>query len=292
MEYSETKCEVFQADEKTKLLAHIWLPKKVSAIFLAIHGGMAHAGDWVTPALYFKDRGVATFALDLRWHGTYPEYNKGGKVYFHIDSYDEYISDIHNFYLWIRKQYPKIPIFILSHSNGALIALEYVLGVGQQTDIKGIIVSSPWLKNRVEVPAVARALGKVLAVLAPNLALTSPPLTDNLTHDAAITARHHADEESGLRGTKFSPRLGVESAKAQAWVLGNMPNWKKFPLFGVIAGQDRLADPEESEKALGQIPEKLLHLEKYPENYHENFNELNREKIYANIWKWMQKVMK
>ena len=53
--YSETMCEVFKADASNNLLSHAWLPKKgkPKGILLGIHGGMAHAGDWVTPGLYF-----------------------------------------------------------------------------------------------------------------------------------------------------------------------------------------------------------------------------------------------
>ena len=58
MDFQETKCEIFNADENTRLLTRVWLPEDTpKAIFIAIHGGMAHAGDWVTPALYFKEKG-------------------------------------------------------------------------------------------------------------------------------------------------------------------------------------------------------------------------------------------
>ena len=118
MNFSETSCEVFQADESTRLLMRIWMPKnKPRAIFLAIHGGMAHAGDWVTPALYFMKKDIATYAPDLRWHGTFPQYNLGTKVFFHIDSYDQYVNDIHNMYTWISERHPGVPVFILSHSD-------------------------------------------------------------------------------------------------------------------------------------------------------------------------------
>lgn len=288
--YGETNCELFQADEKTKLLAHSWLPdKEIKAIFLAIHGGMAHAGDWVTPALYFKEKGIATFALDMRWHGTYDKYNEGAKVYFHIDSYDQYTEDTHKFYHWIKEQYPDKPIFILGHSNGALIALYYGLTIGQSSDIKGYVLSSPWLKNIVSVPKILIALSKLIAIVYPTLAVTPEPVTDQLTHDKTITARHYSDEKAGVRGSLVSVKAGVASMKTQKWVLNNIKNWKKFPIFCVLAGQDKLAEVETSEKALNQIPKELVHMIKYPENYHENFNETNRNEIFGKIYDWMQK---
>ena len=40
---------------------------------LAIHGGLAHAGDWVTPAAHFKKRRWATVSFDMHGHdGKHP----------------------------------------------------------------------------------------------------------------------------------------------------------------------------------------------------------------------------
>ena len=291
--YGETNCEVFQADDQTNLLAHSWLPEKeIKAIFLAIHGGLAHAGDWVTPALYFKEKGIATFALDMRHHGTYDKYNKGSKVFFHIDSYDQYTEDIHKFYQWIKKKYPGKPIFILGHSNGSLIALYYGLTKGQTDDIKGYVLSSPWLKNIVSIPKIMLFMSKLIARVHPEFAVKPEPLTDHLTHDEKITARHYSDEKAGVRGTMVSAKAGVEIFKTQNWVLNNIKNWKKIPVFCIIAGKDKLADPQVSINAMNQIPKDLLQMIEYPENYHENFNEVNRDEIFARIYNWMQKYFK
>jgi len=57
MDYAETNYEIFQPDGKTKLASHIWLPKgKPRAILVAVHGGMAFAGDWVNTAIAGEDR--------------------------------------------------------------------------------------------------------------------------------------------------------------------------------------------------------------------------------------------
>jgi len=292
MNFSETKTEIFQADEKTKLLVYEWLPEKdVKAVMIGIHGGLAHGGDWVTPALYFKEKGVATYAPDLRYHGTYPKYNENGKNYFHINSYDEYVGDIHKLYSWVKERHPKVPIFIISHSNGALIALNYGLTLAKKTDIKGFIVSSPWLVNRVKIPAALKTIAKLIAGIYPTFAVKAPALTDVLTHDEKITARHHQDEKIGLRGTMATAKLGVESEKTQGWVLENMKTWERFPMFAVIAGEDQLADPQSSKNAVNAIPSKLLTLIVHEKNYHENFNEVNRDKTFGAIWKWMQKIL-
>ena len=46
-----------------------------------------------------------------------------------------------------------------------------------------------------------------------------------------------------------------------------------------------------SKKALYSIPLKLLTLIVHEKNYHENFNEVNRDETFGAIWKWMQKIL-
>lgn len=61
MGFGETETEMFRPDGKVKLMVYEWLPDaKARVVFVAVYGGMAHAGDWVTPAIYFKAKGVAT----------------------------------------------------------------------------------------------------------------------------------------------------------------------------------------------------------------------------------------
>lgn len=294
MSFKETKTEVLEVEGGIRLLARIWLPeKKPKAIFLAIHGGMAHGGDWVTPALYFKEKGIATMTLDLRGHGTYTDHNEKGKLLLHIDSFDDYIKDNRLFLDWIKEKYPKVPIFILGHSLGGLISIIYGLKeAGGDEDIKGFVVSAPWLKNLVETPAILTALSKLFSIIYPTFSVEPDLSLDVLTHDPKITKRHYEDQEKGLRGTRATARFAVEAEKAQDWANENISKWEKYPLYVVLAGQDKLADSDHAQEVLSKIPSELLTLTRYEENFHENFNELNREDIFSKIHDWMLPLVK
>jgi alpha-beta hydrolase superfamily lysophospholipase len=111
-------------------------------------------------------------------------------------------------------------------------------------------------------------------------------LTDQLTHDGAITARHHADERDGIRATEITVRFGNALTQAQQGLAARMPAWSQ-PLFAVVAGADQLADADAAEAMLKSVPASLLTYRRYPQNFHENFNELNREQIFADILAWM-----
>ncbi len=288
MRYSETTCEIVQPDNTTKLVSHAWLPsRKPRAVLVALHGGMAYGGDWMETALYFKSRGMATYALDLRWHGDFPQHNAGEKNFFHIDSYDTYARDIDWYLRKVRLQHRDTPLFLLSHSNGALISLYYGLTIGRTSGIAGAVLSSPWLVNRVKVSPVLKAMARLIAAMHPRFEVTPKPVTDHLTHDPEITARHHEDEKTGLRGTTASAGLAVASEKAQTFVLENIAQWDTSPILGIIAGQDMLADPERSMKALKSITLQPVELMYYQDNYHENFNEINRTQVWEKTLNWI-----
>jgi lysophospholipase len=297
MGFDETTTALIDIPGGFKTFARIWepdkKPKAPKAVFVAVHGGMAHCGDWVTPALFFAKKGIATVAFELRGHGMFPKHNPGQKLLLSIGSFADYRADLSAVVGWTAQRYPGVPLFILAHSLGGLIALDWGLSDSKMKKaVKGFAVSAPWLKNLVGIPAALSALAKVFSVVWPTFASKTDLGLDVLTHDKAITKRHHADEKKGLRGTKGTARFLVEATKAQERTSAHLGEWKTFPLFVVLAGQDRLGDTGHARDALSKVPKKLLTMTEYDENYHENFNELNREKIYGQIYAWMTPLMK
>jgi pimeloyl-ACP methyl ester carboxylesterase len=83
-------------------------------VILAIHGGMAHGGDYVTPALYFRQHGIATVAYDLCGHQDARRVD--------IPGFATFLDDSLLFLQWVKQQYPGLPVYVMGHSMGALIA--------------------------------------------------------------------------------------------------------------------------------------------------------------------------
>jgi alpha-beta hydrolase superfamily lysophospholipase len=274
MRFAEDRLDTFPGRAGAARTVHVWEPPAPRAILLALHGGMAHAGDWVTPALYFRERGIATAAFDLCGHAA------GKRV--DIPGFDIFIEETGLFLDWIRARWPGLPVFVIAHSMGALVATRFGLAGGE--GVAGFIFSSPYYVNAVPVPAALRRLSTVLARLAPTMKVPLAPLTDVLTHDAAITARHHRDEADGIRATEISVRFGHALQRAQQGL--SLAGWR-HPLYVVLAGQDRLADTPASLRLLQAVPPGLLSCRIEPDNRHENFNELNREAILADIAAWI-----
>ncbi|RZT03804.1 Lysophospholipase, alpha-beta hydrolase superfamily [Duganella sp. CF402] len=280
MRFSEDRLTEFAAAQGVLRRVHVWQPAAPRAVILAIHGGMAHGGDYVTPALYFRQHGIATVAYDLCGHQDARRVD--------IPGFATFLDDSLLFLQWVKQQYPGLPIYVMGHSMGALIATHLGLGhFAGETAIKGYILSSPYYVNAIKVSPVLLALAGVLEALAPRMKVPLASLTDQLTHDSAITARHHDDERDGIRATEITVRFGNALTKAQQGLAARMPSWTA-PLFAVVAGADQLADADAAEAMLKSVPASLLTYQRYPQNFHENFNELNREQIFADILQWMQ----
>jgi len=279
MRFSETRLDVLKTKDGLKLDIHIWEPDSPKAVLLAVHGGLAHAGDYITPALFFKERGIVTVSYDLRGH-------KQKKVC--IDAFEQFLEDTDIFLKWVEDHYPNVPVFYLGHSVGALIGTHIGLRSNEnKSRFKGYIFSSPYYENAIKVNPLVIPMIKLLSKVFPNLPIPSQDITELLTHDEIITQRHRQDESDGLRAAKASIRFGSELFSAQDWVKENIQNWA-HPLFAVVAGNDQVANTIESERLLKKINSKLLTYLANTENYHENFNEVNREETFNKIYEWMK----
>jgi alpha-beta hydrolase superfamily lysophospholipase len=134
-------------------------------------------------------------------------------------------------------------------------------------------------------------LSRWLAKLFPTAKVPMEDLTRWLTHDREITERHIADSLLQRRGTDASMRFGRSLLDAQAALQSNLRRWN-LPVFAVVAGDDRLANASVSKTMLRTIPAALLELQVFAQNYHENFNEVNREVIFSGMLRWMRSVQR
>lgn len=283
MRFSEDKLAELLCSDGVKRPIHIWSPAQPRAVILAIHGGMAHGGDYVTPGLFFRGHGVATVSFDMHGHD--------GRKRVDIPGFDCFLDDVDLFLQWVKRSYPGLPIFVMGHSMGALIATHLELGrFAKDRDIRGVVLSSPYYVNAVKVPKVLLWFSDSLAKFFPRMKVPLESVADVLTHDAAITARHHADEADNIRASEVTLRFAAALLAAQAALVGKLAAWT-HPVFAVLAGDDKLADARAATAMLETIPKDLLTYHLYPENFHENFNERNREEIFAKILRWMEPHM-
>ena len=260
----------------------IWQAGTTKAVLLGIHGGMSHSGDYETVGSFFRQHEVTTISFDLHGHGT--------RQLIDIPSFEVFTDDVVDMLEWVRQHYPTTPLFIVGHSMGALIATHLALSNKLAPySVSGIVLSSPYYANAIPVPAWMIPLSRWLSRLLPTAKVPMEDLTPWLTHDREITERHVADSLLQRRGSFASMRFGRCLLDAQAALHNDLSGWR-LPVFAVVAGDDRLADASVSLAMLRTIPPQLLDLHEFTQNFHENFNEINRDAIFAAMLTWMRSV--
>jgi alpha-beta hydrolase superfamily lysophospholipase len=263
---------------------HIWEAEKPAKVFLTVHGGMDHGGNYCLPALYFREHGIATVVLDQRGHDHHgPDHPT--RVIF--SRFEDFLEDLDLMLDWVKKEFKGLPVYILAHSMGGLIATHWgIRHPDRAAEVKGFMLSSPYYVNVIKTPALARKLAGILSELFPKMKLPLESFLEVVTHDQEITARHKQDEADGFMAKESSFRFAAELLKAQQWIPGNISRWN-HPALIIVAGDDQLADASATRELIGGMDPALVSEQLYPQNYHENFNELNRKEIFERILKWV-----
>lgn len=112
-------------------------PSHPCGIMQFSHGMCEHKERYLDFMNYLYQRGYVCIIHDHRGHGKSirEEMDLG---YFYKDGYIGIVEDVHQLTLWIRKQYPQLPLFLFGHSMGSLVVRCYCQKYDQ--DINGLFV--------------------------------------------------------------------------------------------------------------------------------------------------------
>ncbi|BAZ38125.1 alpha/beta hydrolase fold protein [Calothrix sp. NIES-4101] len=260
-----------------------WHPNGAARGILAIvHGLGGHSGLYgnIVNQLILKD--FAIYTVDLRGHGK----STGQRGY--INSWDEYRDDVSNFLKFIASQNPEIPIFLLGHSLGGLIVLDYVLhsagDIEKQAKIKGLINLTPAL-GEPGVPLIKLLLGKFLSRIYPRFSLDTGIDLSLASRDPEVVKIYAQDP---LRHTMGTARLSTEFFRTLAWVKEHASELD-IPFLMVIAGGDKVTFPEDSRAFFQQLSLSDKELQEYPESYHCIQDDLNYKEVLGNLEDWLER---
>ena len=280
MRFSEDRIEKLKCSDDLARDIHIWEHQKPRAVFLTMHGLMDHGGNYMNPGLYLKEHGFALVAHDQQGHDR--------KQKAHVRRFDLYLEDLQLMLDWVKANFPGVPVFVMGHSMGGLIVTHFVIRKYEEDPlVKGFILSAPGYENSVKTSNFLIVVAILLSVIAPKMAVPIEDLRLHVTRDEAQYKRMREDERDGIQATKLSARMGAEFMKAQDWVPEHIAAWNQ-PLLAIIPGEDKLINSEVTRDLLSKIDPGLLTEIFYPDNYHESFNEVNREETFARVVEWCE----
>lgn len=246
-------------------------------LLLVAHGLGEHRGRYQDVADRFTALGLRVVVPDHRGHG-----RSGGP---RCDTRDvsEFTADLET--LRQRTQVDGAPTYLLGHSMGGLIALDYALD--HQADLAALILSGPLVLPGEDQPpwlvGIAKVLGKVVPTLG-TLALDPKSVSRDPEVVAAYEAdplNNHAKIKAGM-GAALLNRLQTFPARLPSLTL---------PLLVMHGGEDKLTNPEGSRLVhrLAGSPDKTLKI--YDGLFHEIFNEPEHDQVLTDTTTWLSQRM-
>ena len=241
-----------------------------------VHGYGDHAGRYRGVIDALAAQGFTVHAFDYRGHG-----QADGRRGF-CDSFGDLIEDLALFWQRVRAAAGSKKSFLLTHSNGALMALKWVeTGGGQGLD--GLICSAPYLKLAITPPATKLMAAKLVNRVMPWMPLKTELTSQDLTRDEAIQQQTDKDP---LYNRIVTPRWFVESTRVQLEVLKDAAN-VTVPLFVLGGDADPVAAPAAVRAFYESAGAKDKRFKAYPGMRHEPLSELGREEVYRDIGGWI-----
>ncbi|MBQ7614274.1 MAG: lysophospholipase [Butyrivibrio sp.] len=298
-------------DRQTTLHAIRWIPEgEPVAILQIIHGMQEYVDRFDEFANYLAERGILVIGNDHLGHGQSVG-DKGTYGYFcKNDPATVLVRDAHRLKKMTQEDYPGVPCFILGHSFGSFIAREYITRYG--TGIKGAIIQGTAYKSTGTVNSLAGLVNflqfvmgeKYRSSMVNNMAFKGylrriPDHKTNfdwLSHNEESVQKYIADPACNFVFTLngFKTMADILKRIQDKDRMEDIP--KDLPVLITAGKEDPVGDYGEAPKRLFSIYTnelKMTHVELklYDDMRHELQQEIGREKVFADQYEWIKKVL-
>lgn len=238
------------------------------------HGGGEHSGRYQHVAERLTREGYGVYALDHRGHGL--SQGKPGL----LDRLDNAVADLGTLIAIAREALPQQDLFLLGHSMGGAIALEYALDRPQTID--ALVLSAPLAKLEAASP-VQLAAARLISAVAPATGVAKVD-SSKVSRDPAVVTAY--DEDPLVLHGKLPARTITELAAAIERFPHRLPQLT-LPLLVMVGAADELVPPDAARmvaELAGSTDKRLI---EYEGLHHEIFNEPEQDKVLDDLVAWL-----
>ena len=253
-----------------------WTPDDAPAraVIVLVHGLGEHSGRYDHVVARLVGEGYAVHAADHRGHGR----SDGPRAL--IEDMDDVVADVDTLVDRAAAAEPGVPVFMLGHSMGGLIALRYALA--HQERLAGLILSGT-LAQLDAVPRALELVGRTLSVIAPRAPLIAIDHT-LVSRDPAVVEAYRSDPL--VHHGKVPARTAVQLADA----VKGFPSTVgaiTVPTLILYGTADGLCTPAGSVMLGERIGAADTTVKAYAGLFHEILNEPEREAVLADLVAWL-----
>lgn len=267
--------EDFTSADGIRIHMRSWAPAAAPRAVLAIcHGVNSHGGQHAWTAGQFAARGFAVYALDLRGRGQ----SEGERFY--VEDIADYVADLRGLIEIARQRHPGLPVYLLGHSAGGVVACTYALD--HQDTIDGLICES--FAFQVPAPGFVLSAIKGLSHLAPHLGVLTLHMKD-FTRDPEVLARLEADP---LTRGETQPAATVAALVRADERLQGAFGEIRLPVLILHGTADKATVFHGSEVFHDHAGATDKTLKLYDGHFHDLLADLGRDEVLADILGWIE----
>jgi acylglycerol lipase len=270
------KEEIFDSTKGAKIFLRSWQPAgPARGVVVLCHGFNSHGGQYIWAAEQLAAGGLSAYALDLRGRG------KSSGERFYVEHVDEYVDDVAGTIRIAKQRSPGVPVFLLGHSAGGVVACSYALD--HQSELAGLICES--FAFRVPAPKFALNAIKALSHIAPRLRILDLRPKD-FTRDPAALAALIADP---LIAGEVQPAITVAALwRADQRLEKEFPKIT-IPVLIMHGTQDRATQPAGSQMFYDKAGSSDKTLKLYEGHFHDLLNDIGKEGVMADVKAWIDR---
>lgn len=265
-----------QIDPNRSAYWQAWLPAaEAGAVVVLVHGFGEHSARYRHVGTRLAEAGFATYAADHRGHGR----TEGRRA--NLERMELVVQDLGAFVRFAAQRHPGLRVFMVGHSLGGLIALQYATGADVALD--GLVLSGAAVQVAGGSPLL-KPLARVLSAVVPDLGVAGLD-TDAISRDAEVVRAYRQDPL--VHHGKVPARTGAEMLLAAGALPERLPALR-LPVLLMHGTEDRICTPAGSTMVHDAVSSPDKTLRRYEGLYHEIFNEPEQDQVLSDLICWLR----
>jgi len=271
-----------RVDRDTLLPGRVWCAERARALIALVHGIGEHSGRYAALAADFVKAHFTCVALDLPGHGATS--GPRGDIPSWDKLRDQVVPAMFTATRGLPNQPDTLPIVLLGHSMGGVIALDYALA--HPRTLSALVLSAPALRTTMP-PWWKLALANVARVATPASGFPNGLDTEGLSRDPEVVRAYREDP---LVHDRISPRTYFAFIEAAQRCRRDIRGLQ-VPTLMFTGMADRLVDPKGALEAAGAAPHDMMRFVTWSDAYHETLNDVGRENVIRDITAWLDAAL-
>ncbi|WP_326598988.1 alpha/beta hydrolase [Streptomyces sp. NBC_01803] len=253
-----------------EIVVREWPHERPRYVALLVHGYGEHIARYEHVADVLVRHGAAVYGPDHAGHGR----SAGERVL--IEDFERVVDDVRTVASRARADHPGVPVVVIGHSMGGMIATRYAQRYGQE--LAGLVLSGPVIGSWAALEALL-ALPEIPDIPIDPTALSRDP--------AVGTA--YAGDPLVWHGPFKRPTLeALDRTLATIAAAGDLG---KLPVLWMHGDADRVVPLAGSRCGIEAVRGTDLTERLYPGAEHEIFNETNKDEVLTDTTRFIDRVL-